>query len=92
MLEPYIGKWMRVTGTITDIYPNAVALRTKEGKLDPGDLLFDVILLVDEEWKDRFHILERKRKISVIGTFQEVETSSITLHHAELATNDEAAS
>jgi hypothetical protein len=85
MIKPYIGKWLRVTGTITDIYPNAVALRTIEGKPSPGGLLFDVILIVDDEWKERFHILEQNRKITVIGMIQEVDRSMVTLHHPELA-------
>jgi hypothetical protein len=48
MIKPYIGKWLRVTGAITDIYPNAVALRTTEGKPSAGGLAFDVILIVDD--------------------------------------------
>ena len=90
MMKPYIGKWLRVTGTITDIYPNAVALRTIEGKPSPGGLLFDVILIVDDAWKERFHLLERNRKITVVGMIQEVDRSMVTLHHPELPTNEAA--
>jgi hypothetical protein len=86
LVKPYIGKWMRVTGIVTDIFPSAVALRTKEAKPPPGMLLFDVILIVaDDAWKERFHMLERNRKITVIGMIQEVDRSMVTLYHPELA-------
>ena len=55
LVEPYIGKWLSVTGTVDNICDGFVVLREQIGA--PATFLY-----FDDAWKDRFHTLETTKK------------------------------
>jgi hypothetical protein len=81
LLSPYIGKWLKVTGTVTQIYDRITWIRI--GPVVQGDTL-SVLLVVNPTWKASFHLLELKQTISAIGRINEVSYSEIQLEDCEL--------
>jgi len=82
LLSPYLGKWMKVTGTVAQIY-NRVTWLTLGDNMKPGERL-SVILVVSDTWRDRFHLLEMNKKISAIGIISEINISEVQLDDCEL--------
>jgi hypothetical protein len=81
LLAPYIGKWIRVSGKIRDIRDVFVAIDVK------GDAFINnqVFVWFDENWRDRFHMLDRNMDISVIGKIDRINSSDIEIKSSELA-------
>jgi hypothetical protein len=76
LVEPYLGKWIRVSGTIYDIYDSFVVLRD-------GEESSAVYLMYDMAWKDKFHLLEKRKIIFAIGKIHDI-SSDLQLKHCEL--------
>ena len=81
VIEPYIGKWLKITGNVNDIYPNSIFFCSED---HPDKQGYNLMLAPTDEWKSQFHLLERGRKITVIGKFTEVGSQCITLRECEL--------
>jgi len=81
IINPYLGKWMKVTGTVAQIYDRITWLRI--GEVVPGKTL-SVILVVEPTWKARFHLLEMNKVISAIGKISDVSYSEVQLEDCEL--------
>jgi hypothetical protein len=81
VLAPYLGKWMKITGTVREVYPNLVSLQMGEGH---GDKARNATLQIDDKQKPKFHLLELNKQISVIGQIARVYRSEIELDHCEL--------
>lgn len=82
LLSVYLGKWMKVTGTVSQIYHRITWLTLGENT-KPGERL-SVILVVSDTWRDRFHLLEMNKKISAIGIISEINISEVQLDDCEL--------
>jgi hypothetical protein len=81
LLSPYFGKWLKVTGTVTQIYDRITWVRI--GEAVPGKTL-SVILIVKDTWKPRFHMLEMNNIITAIGKIGEISYSEVQLEECEL--------
>ena len=81
LVEPYIGKWLSLTGAVTDVYFDSVMMH-----LDPIKAIDSILLLLhfDIKWKDRIHTLRENQQISVIGKIKTIREFDITMVHCEL--------
>jgi hypothetical protein len=77
LTAPYIGKWLRLAGTVDDIFPGFVVLREETGK--PG-----IYLYFGDDQKERFHLLELGKQISAIGQIRAVMSSDFEMESCEL--------
>ena len=79
VIAPYIGKWIAATGTIHEIFEHALILDIGEDKFGKR-----VSVGIDARSKDKFHLLELKKKITVVGQISRVLYSEVELEHGEL--------
>jgi len=61
LVEPFIGKWLRITGVVENVSSDCVTLQ-----LDPRHPISSIFLHFHIKWKDRIHTLCAKQQISVI--------------------------
>lgn len=76
LTAPYIGKWLRLAGTVDDIFPGFVVLREGIGK--PG-----IYLYFNDDQKERFHLLEVGKQISAIGQIRAVMSQDFEMENCE---------
>ncbi len=91
LLEPYIGKRLRLTIKVSDarIYGSGPEMfysvhGTIPSPTDPNWVGVHVHLYFDANWKDRVLMLKRDKSITAIGEISEAGSRSITLQHCEL--------
>ena len=80
-MQPYIGKWMRVSGQINNILPPASygqMILFREG------YLVDVAMIFDNTWKERISILRKGQAITVIGKIEEINVMDLRMGNCEL--------
>ncbi len=74
----FIGKWMSVTGTVSDINSNPPGLEFAEFK---GPILTMLDMWFDDDWKDRIAVLAHDAKARVEGQIDMVNGISVRLRH-----------
>jgi hypothetical protein len=79
LVEPYIGKWLSITGAVTDVDYDSVTMR-----LDPLNSISSIYLHFDIKWKGHIHTLRENQQISVIGKIVKIELFHLTMVHCEL--------
>jgi hypothetical protein len=89
MIEPYIGKWMRVEGTIHEIYKGSVYLRFKfinQPQIQPSLYIdfYKVVVRFKLNWSERFHALGKGQAVTVIGRLDDIQADQICLEEGEL--------
>ena len=84
IIEPYLGKWMKVEGAVSEIYKHTVWIEAGEERLGPTSR-YHVMLGIDNEQTPKFHLLELGKQISAIGQIERVHWSEVELDHCELA-------
>ena len=77
LLEPFLGKWIGVRGTVTNIYPDFVSLNGEVPKLF-------VTMMLNDKNRERFHMLELNKSISVIGKLKDLRQFDVELEECEL--------
>ena len=81
LVRPLIGKWMRLVGFVLQVSESVVILRSEN---DPDVIIpYMIVLEISDEWKPKFHVLEKQKKIAVIGQIQAVESTQMTLRNCE---------
>jgi hypothetical protein len=81
MLAPYIGKWIRVTGVVNDIFQKILFLKVEPAEPARG---WNVTLKYDDANRDSFHLLGAGQTITVVGRINSVGFGDIELDSAEL--------
>jgi tRNA_anti-like len=83
LVETYIGKWMKISGEVSDVFPSETSggtrldrgpsvMMTKKAKKASGDI--DVFCDFDDQrWKDRAAVLKRGDKITVFGQITRID-------------------
>jgi hypothetical protein len=79
LVEAYIGKWMRVSGPLGDVWPNQV---TFEHRLFGSAVVF---MYFSPEWTDRLSVLRRGDHLAVLGQIRNVNSMEVHLENCELA-------
>jgi hypothetical protein len=95
LIQPFIGKWLKVTGPIFDIGPifnvstdqggwfvSVLLTKTTENEADGHDT--QIILYSQPQWKDRLSILSRNQNVNVLGQIKKVSWIGIQLEDCEL--------
>jgi hypothetical protein len=78
MLAPYIGKWIKYTGPIKNVSERHVVLSIN------GSDYNTVFGRFITEHRDRFHLLEIGKTITIIGQIEDVFSSEVSLDDCEL--------
>jgi hypothetical protein len=80
LAEIYIGKWIRVSGPMRNIWED------EDGMLafisDSNNM--DILMRFDMKWKDRLSVLSKKTTITVLGQIKRIQASHLSLHNCEL--------
>lgn len=89
LVEPYIGKWLRVTGAVKNVV-NSIDGNSVIMSLDPVTAIDLILLLVkfDIKWQDRVHTLRENQQISVIGKIVTIQLFNLILEDCEFGKPD----
>ncbi len=89
ILAPYIGKWIKVTGVVTEVYRSTLWLRVSYEPKKLGEEHYNVMvmLVIPEKERERFHLPELNKTISAIGQINAVSPHEVELENCELASN-----
>ena len=78
LAERFVGKWLRFSGVILDVYP-------------PSGGTFHVVLegiplflIFEEHWLDRASVLDRGESAQGVGRIRKIDSSFVTLEDCEL--------
>lgn len=85
LVEPYIGKWMKVSGPLGNIMNSIYSLQVTFS--DRGLLANNVQIFMffdKEQWLDRVSVLKRGDHLTVLGQIKDVSSIDIHLEHCEL--------
>jgi hypothetical protein len=63
LVKPYIGQWIDLRGTVNDVESSHITLREPEG----AGKSVALFCYFDDEWRDRFTILQRGKAVRVVG-------------------------
>jgi hypothetical protein len=72
-----------VTGPILQVSSHSVVLQVGIDALKPNQF-YMATFYIDDDWKPRFHLLQRNKEVSVIGQIYKVYMLEIALDHGEL--------
>jgi hypothetical protein len=89
LIEPFIGKWMRVSGELDEVTPSssphfAILTLVGRGMGGPGRAAGIFMYFQTAEWVDRLRTLRRGDKLTVIGKIEDVISVRLTLASCEL--------
>jgi hypothetical protein len=90
LTEPYIGKWLRVSGALSDVLrshidqPVSQVTFEKGSPFDENYEWFTVYMYFDRTWDDRLAVLRRGTTITVLGQLERVSGVEVHLEHCEL--------
>jgi hypothetical protein len=86
LVEPFIGMWMQVSGSLSDVSElksYGVIVHLKRASLVEAT----TALFFDQEWVDRLSILQKGSDITVIGQISDVDGLRVQLNHCELVSS-----
>lgn len=95
LAEAYVGKWMKVSGSLGDVNSYDESLATVA--FASRDVAFGeqtwfdytgLFMYFHDRWVDRVAILKRGDKLTVIGQIKEVERIALLLDNCELVDSD----
>lgn len=97
LVEPYIGKWMKVSGPLGNVSPpnkyfTQVTLKTK-GMFDGGGRFEThgyLYMYFKPGWEERLAMLRPDTSIAVVGRLKEVNWVEVHLEHCELVDEEDA--
>jgi hypothetical protein len=88
LLEPYLGKRLRLTTTLVDVYVyedgHIYVYGTIPSPKDPTWIGMHVNFYFDKKWGSRLIVLKRGNPITAIGEIMEAKSKTIFLRHCEL--------
>jgi hypothetical protein len=84
LIEPYIGKWLDISGTTNDIAKNAWGIW--RGSIYEKDLKgpLHIFMQFNPKWADHLSVLSRGSEIRVHGRIQEVMENVVNLDECDL--------
>jgi hypothetical protein len=82
LLKPFVGKWMKVSGSITNVtgFSSGVTLAVRESNKG----LIGLFLYFGTEWIDHLAILRRGDEVHAIGKITKVDSLVVVLEDCEL--------
>jgi len=82
LAEIYIGKWIRVSGPMRDVWEGddgmLALMRISDGNNMSIGMRFDM------KWKDRLSVLSKNTTITVLGQIARIQLGQLNLHNCEL--------
>jgi hypothetical protein len=89
LVEPYIGKWMKVSGVMRDVRKNEFFSQMtfeRNPRLERTDWLYytDLYMLFRGNWIQRVVILRPGDRLTVIGQIERVSSIDLQLNNCEL--------
>ena len=82
LIQPYLGKWMRVEGAVYDVaiheYTSTISLASSKG------LLTHVLSFDPKKWNEYLLVLSKGSTVNVIGQFDSIFLDTIRLRNCEL--------
>lgn len=85
-VQRYIGKWMKVSGEVRNIYPpesyGQLVTFADGKKSDPTSSM--TLLFFDLKWKDHVSMLQKGQKITAVGQIEKIEPNELRLQSCEL--------
>lgn len=89
IVKPYIGKWMRFSGTVSNVTRNRDKPETVTMSILPDPYEISTAYVVnaefsDQRWMVRSSVMQRGEKVTVIGQIQSVIEPGIMLNNAEI--------
>jgi hypothetical protein len=84
LLQPYIGKWMKLSGTVADIrHSGPDGKNSSVSFRDIGSVSY-ILMFFDANWYDHISVLERGSSATVLGKILSADNMSVQLDHCEL--------
>jgi len=84
LIEPYIGKWMKVSGSLGNIM-GAYSLQITFSDRGLSANKVQIFMYFDrEQWLDRVSVLKRGDHLIVLGQIKDVSSIDLHLEHCEL--------
>lgn len=85
LIEAYIGKWMRISGTLRDIAePRSSGTVAAHLQVGPGPAVDLASLTFDKGWVGRLSMLQKGSEITAVGQISRVSPLYVDLDHCEL--------
>jgi hypothetical protein len=78
LVQPYIGKWMRVSGKVSNVGDSHISFRN----FGVAGVL--IIMFFDDKWSDRISVLEMGTTVTVLGQIREIDVLGLQLRNCEL--------
>jgi hypothetical protein len=82
LIEPYIGKWMRVSGRLRDVREGANHVTVTFES--PPDKITFLFMYFQKSDRDRLSILRRGSQLVVIGQISRINRTDVDLENCEL--------
>jgi len=91
LLEPYLGRRLRVTATVVDshVYEDGriYVYSTIPSPSEPKWIGINVHFYFGQNWGNRLLVLKRRKPITAIGEIWKIESKTIFLKHCELVSD-----
>jgi len=82
LAEIYIGKWIRVSGLMRDVWEDGDGVLMLISVSDSNNTY--VVMRFGMGWKDRLFVLTKKTSITALGQIARIQLSRLFLHQCEL--------
>jgi hypothetical protein len=83
LAEQYIGKWIKVSGKVSNVYDNWVLMK------EPDNFLKSTNIHFHNRWKERFHLLQTDQVITISGQITSIGLFDLNLDNCELVSNSD---
>lgn len=88
-VKPYLGKWMKVSGKVSNVVPDNDESRSLSISITPDPFVFEtshviVARVSDPKWKPRASVLDKGEKVTVIGKLVRVVEPGVFLEECEI--------
>jgi hypothetical protein len=88
LTQPFIGKWLKITGTIKDVVVHYSIVRVLLQLITQENTRSSIDLNFDREWEDQLTVLIFGSRINVIGKIQSISKNGLYLEKCELVPID----
>ena len=82
LLDVYIGKWMKIYGTIADIRQLSNSYQVSFSR--SHEIKTIIIMYFNKEWVDRLSVLKLGDELGVLGQIEKADRLSLSLNNCEL--------
>jgi hypothetical protein len=87
IVAPFVGKWIRHTATVTDVYTSEHLGIIRDGYLGFERPTHEFIFRFNSEWNDKLSVLSKGQTVALIGKIYNIHSYGLELIDCEFAKN-----